>query len=482
MSPATIAPPPAVAMHQRRVAVDRFSRAASTLLLVPILTALFGVALLRPFVEDHASLLLALGIAGVCWLAAVALARGGAADLRIVVAGAIALRLLGLAGAPQLSDDVYRYAWEGELVAAGISPYAYAPDAPELEVLRASRADLYERINHPEVSAAYPPLAQGVFAAARRTADAFDFEGWRPVVTGLRVLFALCDLLVLVPLVLLLRRRGLPDGLAVVWGWCPLVAVEFAGSGHFDALGILLLVGALCVHDPASYTNTVWRGARATRRELAALALLAAATLVKLLPVCAAPFMARSRSAVRIVFFAALVVAGFLPIVLGLEGGMQGLGRGLGEYGLRWEHSGLLYGHVEALLRFAGLENNLTWFDARRVGRALVGAAWIALGVWLWRRRVPALESTAVLVGAFLVLSPTLHPWYIAWIVPFLALFPRASFLWLAAASSVLYFAPVLYELEGRYEVPFAARLVLVVPFWLFLLVELRADVRDARA
>lgn len=459
----------------RRAAAQRAARASFALLLLPILVAVFAVSILRPFHGHFELLLPALGVASVAWLGAVAIARTGAGDLRVVVVGAIALRLLALAGGPELSDDVYRYAWEGELVASGVSPYAHAPDAPELEVWRAARPELFERLNHPEVSAAYPPLAQGVFAAAWVAADALGAGDWWTVVSLLRGLFALCDLLVLVPLVLLLRRRGQPEGLAVAWGWSPLVAVEFAGSGHFDSLGILLLVGALALHPVAARRAPV-PGAR----ELGALALLAAGTLVKLLPLCAAPFLARGRGVwLRLGLFALLVAVGFAPFVWGLAGGGAGLGRGLAEYGLRWEHSGLAHGHLEALLRWSGLANDGSLLDVRRVGRALVLAAWGALALDLLRRRVGAPEASGVLVGAFLVFTPTLHPWYLAWVLPFLALRPRASFLWLAASGVLLYWAPVQQALGAGYQVPLPYRVAIAAPFWFLLLVEL-ASLRRA--
>src|ERR1041385_1101063 len=39
---------------------------------------------------------------------------------------------------PSLSDDIYRYSWEGRAQRAGISPYEYPPSAPELVFLRDS--------------------------------------------------------------------------------------------------------------------------------------------------------------------------------------------------------------------------------------------------------------------------------------------------------------------------------------------------------
>ncbi|HEX9017253.1 MAG TPA: hypothetical protein VF960_14780, partial [Chloroflexota bacterium] len=56
--------------------------------------------------------------------------------LVLALAWAVVLRVGLLATTPSLSDDVYRYVWDGKVIAAGIDPYAYPPAAPELSALR----------------------------------------------------------------------------------------------------------------------------------------------------------------------------------------------------------------------------------------------------------------------------------------------------------------------------------------------------------
>ena len=69
---------------------------------------------------------------------------------------AVLLRLLVLPLAPALSDDVYRYVYEGGLVLEGGNPYTTAPDEAPLEL----RDENWERINNREIPAAYPPAVQ----------------------------------------------------------------------------------------------------------------------------------------------------------------------------------------------------------------------------------------------------------------------------------------------------------------------------------
>jgi hypothetical protein len=118
------------------------------------------------------------------------LVRRGAPALSpaVVVALALLVRLPLVGTPPLLSDDLYRYLWEGTVLGAGGDPFATAPAAwPGLDdVLRA-------HVNHPDVPSVYPPLALVWFralalAGTRRSRAARDrrarCRARRPVVCG----------------------------------------------------------------------------------------------------------------------------------------------------------------------------------------------------------------------------------------------------------------------------------------------------------
>lgn len=437
-------------------------------LLVPILLGTWVLALRGGFPDTVSGV--AVGLAGAAWLGAVAAARamrprgaepgtrGTRGLLLWIVVGALALRVPLLAADLRLSDDVHRYVWEGALVTEGISPYAYAPEAPELEAQRAARADVFGRMNNTAISAAYPPVAQAAFALVVLVA------GEHPVL-GMRVFFTLCDLAVLAALVVLLRARGASPAAAVAWGWSPLVAIAYAGSGHFDSLGIALCVGGL-----------VAVGARRAGGEFAGTALLGLGVLVKILPAVALPFaLGRVRRPVACVALLAAVLALCLAPFLVLQGGTQGLLRGMSEYGLRWESTSLLYRWIEPPLR--GVFDGPGLLDPRRVGRGIVLLLWGAVVAIAWRRRVDPVVGCAAALGAFLLLTPTLHPWYVTWVVPFLAFEFRG--VWalrsLAAAAPLLYWPVAGWRTEGVWaEPPWLWPLVALPVFVLLALAWLR--------
>lgn len=402
--------------------------------------------------------------AGLCWVAALNRVRAGVVEVssRAVIGGALALRLVAFVGDPGFSDDVHRYVWEGELVRRGLDPYAVAPSDPRLAEVARALPRTHARLNHPEVPAAYPPVAQYANALGvtlgRTLGGSLDEAARR----GVRALYAGCDLLVLVPLAWLLRRAGRSRAHLVAWAWCPLVAVELGGAGHFDALGILLLCSALALATPRRPLFAAGR----TRDAAVGLAVLGA--LTKLLPIGLVPFLVRGPGARRRIALAALVlVAAVAPIGL-LEPRGPSAVDGLATYAFRWESTSLVHRFVERA--FTGLfELDEGPTDPRRLARALAAAAWIGALAWLWRRRADPLRAARVSIAAFLVFTPTLHPWYVTWIVPFLALERSRAFAYLVVVIPLAYAPLAAYRIDGRWIEPAWLWPVLAVPFFTLL-------------
>ena len=117
--------------------------------------------LLRPSARDSLVPYLLLFLAGS--LVAIEAARSLSASGRgfLLLSGAL-LRATLLWRQPDLSDDVYRYLWDGRVARAGISPYADTPDDPALSNVDPA---LRARVAHRDMRTVYPPAAQAVFRA-----------------------------------------------------------------------------------------------------------------------------------------------------------------------------------------------------------------------------------------------------------------------------------------------------------------------------
>jgi len=330
-----------------------------------------------------------------------------------VVLGIAALaRILFLPTEPTLSEDVYRYLWDGRLVTRGVNPFAAAPSDPSLA---AHRDPLLERLNHPDVPTIYPPAAQLFFAAvAAVRAD--------PRVFKAALLLAECVLVL--ALLALLRARGLPPERIILVAWNPLVIVESYGSGHHD----LVLAALLCVSLALLERGRKLSGGLAWG--------LAAAT--KYTPLLLVPFFARRR---YWGFLAVGLATGILLTVpfLGAGGALLS---GLGTYLRHWEFNGPLY-PVLATVTGSGLAARVILAVALVLGTAAVA-----------RHARSASGATLAVFACALAASPTVYPWYLVPMIALLPLHPSPSLLALSGLVALSYAPLPRYHALGEWTLP----------------------------
>ena len=418
-----------------------------------------------------------------------------------ILAVAALLRLLALPLTPSLSDDVYRYLWDGRVAGSGANPYLLTPDDESLAGLR---DDLWNRTAHRDVATVYPPLALGMFAAAAALPE--------PLL-AYKLALAAVDLAGCALLLALARRRG--NGLAALaYVWNPLLVVEGAGMGHVDVLGTSLVVGCVWLlgggggrrggqpegrpgFEAASGGSR--RGRRRTQRATptesrtgyagapagppkhgreaeglaplerrstqgaAAGVVAALAVLAKLVPLAALPLWWRGAKGRGRRAFAAGAGVLLLPTAAAVLLWTRGAPPGLVEYALRWEYNGPLHEPLWRLIRLLRLD--LAASGAVHLVRAIFGgdveaAPWSTLysfaypqflaraallaaaaAAWLrlWRRCPAPAQATFAAFAVVLLASPTFYPWYLLWILPWAALLGVRAVLLLSATLPLAY-------------------------------------------
>ncbi|GGY16943.1 glycosyltransferase 87 family protein [Streptomyces tanashiensis] len=411
----------------------------TALLLAALTTAvavlLRGDALGVPFLTGYAG----------CWVlfaaAVVALRRVPArAVVSLVLAGAVAVTATGLVAAPRTSTDSYRYAWDGRVQAAGISPYDHTPEDPALARLRdgwlfpdpaacAHGRDLAPlagggctRINRPAVHTIYPPVAEGWFLLVHALSPADTRH--KALQTGA----ALLSLAVTGLLVTVLRRRGDPRQ-AAYWAWCPAVPVEAVDNAHVDVLAVLFSVAALAVVARSRVTGGILLGFAIAAKLLPAVLLPGALSGVR-----------RPRTFLAVVVPAVAVVGLlYLPYVLLSDGSVLGY---LGGYAQEEGYDDAAAGGRYALLR-------LVLPDAWAPPAVLLVMTAVTLTVW-WRGDPERPWRGALLTTgtAFLLLTPG-YSWYALLLVAVVALDGRWEWLGIALAGAVAYLAAPVIGVEG---------------------------------
>jgi hypothetical protein len=352
---------------------------------------------------------------------------------------AVALRAVFLVTEPVLSDDVYRYVWDGRVQHAGINPYLYPPEAPELALLR---NEDFAGINNKDIPTIYPPLMQLAFFLATAISES---------VVWMKAFFVLIDLGLIIVLAKLLAALGLNPLRVLVYAWSPLAVVEVGGSGHNDVLGALLLVGALLLLE--------------RRRRVTALLLVTGSGLAKLVGFVVLPFLARGlRPRLHLVVPVFCVLASAPYATAGALAF-----RGLFEYALRWRGNDSLF-HL--LLAVTG-----------SLDRAKIAAASLLVLVVLFLhwKRTPPIRACFWTLGALLLLTPTVHPWYLLWIAPLLAIVPSPAWMFLSASAALSYHAAYLAAPGHAWEELLWVKALEYAPFFILLGLDLvRHEPRSA--
>jgi len=305
----------------------------------------------------------------VVWGAAVCILPRPRLGLKHLVLAAVAVRLVLLAAEPTLSDDVYRYLWEGHVAMEGGNPYLYPPADPIWDGM--GLTEIRARVNHPEISAVYPPLSIWLFGI---------LAGFAAVPLSIQAAMGLADVGIAWMLGRILHRRALSIAPAWLYALHPLGAIESAGSGHVEAVGVLCMLLAIDAWD---------------RRESGAGWAMAGA-LIKFLPAALLPRLWRKRPWLLVL---GTLVA--LVTVLPFADAGRALFRGLGTYATQWQFNGLIHSGLEAVI--GGWARWLALAVAVVVVLRAIRVHWLPERIALWAG------------GAFVILSPTVHPWYLIW-------------------------------------------------------------------
>jgi hypothetical protein len=258
-------------------------------------------------------------------------------------------------------------------------------------------------MNHPDFPTPYPAVAELFFRAVTIVDES---------ARAMKSAIVVCDFAIVAVLLWWLPASHRSPWWVLAYASNPLVALEGAGNGHVDLLGALGLVLAAAL---------LARG----RRTVAAIA-FALAVGVKFLPVILVPlFWGRIRLR-DVALGVGILAALYIPF---LGHGQRPLGS-LGGYLARWRVNAPVYSALEWVFPMKGV-----------VGVPVV--AGFAVAVWArWRLAFDSPEAWAWPVATTLLFAPTIFPWYLVWVAPFM-LTPRTLPLAVWTVSSLAVYWPL---------------------------------------
>ena len=344
-----------------------------------------------------------------------------------IVLGAIGFRVMLLAVPPSLSDDIYRYRWDGRVQAANLNPYTEPPASSELAALR---DPLWLRINYPAIRTIYGPLAQWLFRVT------YQLDS-RPI--AFQAMATLGDLLCIGLLFGCLRRWKLPEWRIALYAWSPLAILESASNGHFDSWPTAaLMLGVL-----ASISN----------KSLLSTFAFSAGTLVKTWPLIWLPLMLTKRPPWHIGLVAAVIVAGYLPFA----DARLGLLQPWLDYTGRW------------LFNDAGFFLLRSVTGSEPLAKAIAAAVGFGAMYAFWRRGTDPVRASYWLLLLAIFLLPAIHPWYLLWPLPLAAAALDIGWITLTALAPLSYW--ILVDANSTLVEPIWVRFAIWLPglvMWLW--------------
>ena len=324
----------------------------------------------------------------------------------LLVAG-ILFRLVFLWAEPNLSQDFYRFIWDGELIKNGINPYLFTPNTlieqPNLAIANATA--LYNGMG--DLSARnysnYPPLNQLIFSISA-------FLSGGSILGSLIVMRAtiiLADIGILYFGRKLLQNLGRSNHLVFWYFLNPLVLIELTGNLHFEGVMLFFFVWAIYL-----IAINKWK--------LAA-PVYACSIVLKLVPILFLPlFLKHFGFKKSIVFYALIGITCVLFLIPFISPEFfANYSKTVGLWFSNFEFNASVYNIVKKI--------GVHYFEAKpweliKSYGSLISklVVIIALVLTFLRKNQNLnilLSSMLVLLSSYYFLSSTVHPWYIIFLL-----------------------------------------------------------------
>lgn len=368
----------------------------------------------------------------------------GEHECRYWLAFAITFRVVLLFALPALSDDFYRFIWDGRLLAAGYHPFAEVPafymsspgQIPGID------AELYNQLNAKDRYTVYPPLAQLIFWLAAKISPQSVY-GSMLVMRLITFAFEMATLWLL-PKVL--REFRLPSTTTLVYALNPLVILELTGNLHHEGIMLFFLLLAVFF-------------LRQKKTTFSAIA-YALAVCTKLIPLLFLPLFVRHLGWKKALRYWTLTIGFTLLFFLPLMKPeiIYGMATSIGYYFQRFEFNASLY----YLIRAAGYA--LAGFNIIHYAGPFMAAAATTMILYVaFRKGVSSptgtidtslFEEMLICLTIYFLSVAILHPWYIITLFG-ISLFTRYRF-------PLVWTAMIFLTYAGYAETGFSEKLSLV--------------------
>ncbi|MCY7410302.1 MAG: glycosyltransferase 87 family protein [Chitinophagales bacterium] len=316
-----------------------------------------------------------------------------------LIVAAIFFRITFLFSIPALSDDYFRFVWDGNLITKGVNPYLQIPSVFIQQNGNEYLQRLLDGMNSPNYFSVYPPIGQFLFAVVA-------FLSPNNLYGSVIILHFFCvaaEAGSIFILIKLLSQFQLPKKNVLWFALNPLVIIELSGNVHLEAILIFFLLLAVYL--------------LVLKKNLLSSIAFAFAVCIKIVPLMFLPFLIKRLKARSIIYFliTAIVCALlFFPFINNQL--ISNIGSSVDLYFQKFEFNASMY----FLIR---------WIGFQITGYNIIQSAgpWLALSVFVivmilgWKEKKIELQNFFRMMQfsltIFFLLSTTVHPWYITTLV-----------------------------------------------------------------
>lgn len=334
---------------------------------------------------------------------------------------AIFLRVLLLSSSPALSDDVYRYIWDGRLLYLGINPFQEIPSyyTSSTNQLTELSSQLFSYLNSKNYYSVYPPLTQYIFWIS----VVFTPNSILGSVIMLRCIILLAEIGTLLLIKKMLKQLGLPENRLLLYSLNPFIILELTGNLHFEVFVIFFLILSLYLILKTHYS-------------LAAIA-FAGAVNIKLLPLIFLPSLFYYIGFRKTLLFGAIVISSTLVILLPFSNTdfLTGMQESLLYYFKKFEFNASVY-YLVREWGFWKYGYNIIESVGWKLAIASLGCILLLsfknfLSDKNKKTALHLIKDWTLILFTYLLFTTIVHPWYIAPLILFTVFYRlNASLLW----------------------------------------------------
>ena len=291
---------------------------------------------------------------------------------------------------PNLSEDVYRFIWDGKLWWEGIDTYAFLPS----EIIKENilSPDLFAQLNSPNYYSIYPPLNQLIF-----TLGAF-FDNTTLGIIAIRLFIILVEIGTLFLLPKVLQQYGKDPKSLLFYAFNPLVILELSGNLHFEAFVIFFLLWSIYEFEK-----------RRTNKSAIAMGLAISFKLVPLILLASFFRKLNLKQYIKFIFLACLVAAiSFLPFLF--SDALKGISTSTSLYFMNFEFNASLY-YLIREIGFAVKGYNIIATAGPLLG-ILAFSGMVIFNI-LASSKMKLPERMLWTYMIYFLFATTVHPWYV---------------------------------------------------------------------